>query len=60
MTGFAGLLSMSATGARSRLTPPSASMAPMLAATRRVRPVSSAAPSAALLGYDEPVRASPG
>ena len=32
----------------------------MLAATRRVRPVSPAAPSAAWLGYEEPVRASEG
>ena len=50
MIGFAGLLSMSTSGARSRLTPPSASIAPMLAATRRVSPASSIAPSAALPG----------
>ena len=58
MTGFCGFVLTSATGAKSRLTPASASSAPSDAATLSLSSTSSTTPSAAFPGYELPVAAS--
>ena len=58
MTGFRGFVLTSATGAKSRFTPTSASSAPIEAAMRSVSSRSSTTPSAAFPGYELPVAAS--
>ncbi len=56
MTGFCGFVLTSATGAKSRLTPASASSAPSDAATLSLSSTSSTTPSAAFPGYELPRR----